>query len=195
MTRLPAKHYENCTDSELALLVKDSDETAFEYMTARYMKLISTVASRYRFGADGYDINDFVQEGLLGLLSACKTYNDSSGNTFKNYAMLCIENRFRSIIRHHNKKSSVPKSSIVPIDDETVDFEDINSMDIQESLESKDYISSVYKKIRQTLSELEQRVLSMYLLGYTYCQISTALEISEKAVDNALYRIRKKLNR
>ncbi len=188
---------ENCDDATLITLIKgdgDTKDQAFEMMCARYLNLISAIASKYRYCDKGYELSDFMQEGLIGLLSACKSFDEKMGTSFKNYAMLCVENRFRSIYRHAVGKAQVPMSNIVPIDENVSTLEDNNAMSMQELIESKDYIKTVYKKIEDTLSELEKKVLSLYLSGYSYKQSATALDVSEKAVDNALYRIRKKLS-
>lgn len=195
MTQYSDDLLKSCDDAALALLVKDKSDYAFEVITSRYMKLISVVASKYRSSDKGYDMSDLIQEGLLGLYFSSITYDESCGTSFRNYAMLCIENRFRSFVRRYNKKSLPPKSSIVPMDDNIDHIEDINSMNIQESLESKDYIRSMYEKLSLMLSPLERRVFSRYLLGYSYKQTAKLLGISQKAVDNALCRIRKKLTR
>lgn len=185
----------NCDDPVLVYRIKNNDDEAFELMCARYMGLISGIASKYRYCAHGYELSDFVQEGLIGLLSACKSFSEDGGMTFKNYALLCIENRYRSILRHQNSKGQVPSAQLVPIDDSVNALEDHNAISMQELFESKEYIRSVFSKIENVLSDLEKKVLSLYLSGYSYKQSATALFISEKAVDNALCRIRKKLSK
>ena len=188
---------QSCDDATLIRLIKtdcDSKDQAFELMCSRYLNLISTIASKYRYCDKGYELSDFMQEGHIGLLSACKTFESDAGMSFKNYAMLCVENRFRSIYRHSLNKTQVPTGNIVPIDESVNVLEDINAMSMQELLESKEYIKSVYSKIELVLSDLEKKVLSLYLAGYSYKQSATALCVSEKAVDNALCRIRKKLS-
>lgn len=187
--------FENCDDNTLVDLIKRDDDTsdgAFEAICARYLSLIRAIAHKYRNSADGYELSDFVQEGLIGLLSACKTYDKNGSAAFKNYAMLCVENRFRSIYRHQSKKQH---SVVLSLDDSMNSIEDATAMSMQELLESKEYIKSVYEKIQTTLSDLEQKVLRLYLCGYSYRQSAQTLNISEKAVDNALCRIRKKLTR
>ena len=179
--------FDNCDDATLvAYIKKDSEnaDVAFEALCARYLNLISSIASKYRYCAEGYELSDFMQEGLIGLLSACKTFDEERSMSFKNYAMLCVENRFRSINRHENKRGQVPTSSIVPIDENVSQIEDINALSIQE----------LFSRLDSVLSDLEKKVLKLYLSGYSYKQSATALLISEKAVDNALYRIRKKLS-
>ncbi len=194
-----AQHsFENCNDAALVKLIQsnnDYDDLAFETLCARYMGIISSIASKYRYCAEGYELSDFMQEGLIGLLSACKSFDVDGGMTFKNYAMLCVENRFRSIYRHQNKKGQLSLSSMMPLDDTLSTLEDSNALTMQEFLESKEYIKSVFSKIEGELSTLEKKVLMLYLSGYSYRQTATALNVSEKAIDNALYRIRKKLSR
>lgn len=194
-----AQHsFENCNDVALVKLIQsnnDYDDLAFETLCARYMGIISSIASKYRYCAEGYELSDFMQEGLIGLLSACKSFDVDGGMTFKNYAMLCVENRFRSIYRHQNKKGQLSLSSMMPLDDTLSTLEDSNALTMQEFLESKEYIKSVFSKIEGELSTLEKKVLMLYLSGYSYRQTATALNVSEKAIDNALYRIRKKLSR
>lgn len=189
------KHEKSCDDATLVRRIKNKDDDAFELMCARYMGLISGIASKYRYCAQGYELSDFVQEGLIGLLSACNSFDENGGMTFKNYAMLCVENRYRSILRHQNSRAQVPYSQLVPIDDSVNMIEDSNAISMQELFESKEYIRSVFSKIENVLSDLEKKVLSLYLSGYSYKQSATALFISEKAVDNALTRIRKKLSK
>ncbi len=189
--------FESCDDTTLVGFIKSDGsmrDVAFEAMCARYMGLISSIVSKYRYSDEVYELSDFIQEGLIGLLFACKSFDAHKGMTFKNYAMMCVENRFRSIYRRNSGKTHIPKSSIVNIDDTLNALEDSTAVSMQESLETKEYIKSVYKKIESSLSELEKNVLSLYLSGYSYKQSAKALSISEKAVDNALYRIRKKLS-
>lgn len=195
MARDAVNSYESCDDITLALHIKEGNGELFEVMTARYMKLISSVAAKYMFCADGYDISDFMQEGLLGLLSACKKYDANGGLSFKNFVMLCVENRFKSIIRSNLKKSSVPKDNIVPIDDSIDMIEDKTEMTPQELIESKEYIKNFYSIMWDNLSMLERKVILLHLSGYSYAQTAVALGITEKSVDNALQRIRKKFSR
>lgn len=187
---------ENCDDNTLVSMIKSEDsqtDEAFETMCSRYLNLISSISSKYRFCAESYELSDFMQEGLIGLLSACKSFDINGGMSFKNYAMLCVENRFKTIRRHQSTKAQVPTKNLVPIDENLCHVEDINAMSVQEVLESKEYIKSVFKKHDASFSSLEKKVLRLYLSGYSYKQTACALSISEKSVDNALYRIRKKL--
>ena len=189
--------FENCDDNALVELFKNDEvlsAQAFEAICSRYLNLISSISSKYRFCAESYELSDFMQEGLIGLLSACKNFDENGGMSFKNYAMLCVENRFKTIMRHQSTKAQVPAKNLVPIDDSLLSLEDVNALSVSEVLESKEYIKSVFKKHDSSFSTLEKKVLRLYLSGYSYKQTACALSISEKSVDNALYRIKKKLN-
>lgn len=189
-----ANSLEHCDDLCLVALIRDKDEGAFEQLCTRYLRLISTISAKYREQYDLYESSDFIQEGLLGLFCACNTYKEDGGMTFKNYAMLCVENRFRSIKRHSLKKGTIPNSSLVSIDDDISKAQDLNAMTMQEQLESKEYVNSVYSRISDTLSPLEKKVLKFYLAGFSYKQTADNLCINEKAVDNAMCRIRRKIS-
>lgn len=190
--------FEKCPDAVLVGFIKSGGSLAneaFENMCARYIGLIASIASKFRDCADGYEHSDIMQEGLIGFMLACRTFDANSGKSFKNYAMLCVENRFRTIRRLSKAKFRVPESNIEPIDDSVNAVEDITSLTMQETLEIKEFLSSVYEKITGVLSPLEKSVLSMHLSGYSYKEAAEKLSVTEKTVDNALYRIRKKLSK
>ncbi len=179
----------SCTDPELAGYVRAGIQSAFEEMARRYKGLIGYFASQY--SAAGFEHADFMQEGLWALHCACKTYDENKKASFRNYAGVCINNRFMSLIRKANTKSTIPRDSIVS-------FEDIEPSDrnygnpenlILEQESSRDLVSL----IREALSPLELSVLKLYLQGLSYIQIAQKLNISTKAVDNAMQRIRRKI--
>ncbi len=89
--------YSTQSDSVLAELTREGDQKAFDELVRRYLGKIGFIARRY--SAQGYEQNDFIQEGLLGLLSACKSYDDSCSSSFKTYMSVVVERRFISIIR------------------------------------------------------------------------------------------------
>lgn len=192
------KSFENYDDVALVKIFQTEPEmadAAFEAICSRYLNLISSISSKYRYCAEGYELPDFMQEGLIGLLSACTTFDESRDISFKNYAMLCVENRFRSIRRRSNKLTQIPTDRTVPLDDSVDKVDDPNAMTVQERIESKEYVKSVLSRLDGVLSELEKKVLMLYLAGYSYKQAAVALDVSERTIDNALYRIRKKLSR
>ena len=182
-------------DEELIRRFRSGDETAFEMIASRYLGLISSAASRHRDLSPDMDDADLVQEGLLALLYACRSYDKDGGSSFKNYLMLCYENRLRSIRRRSIKKGSVPLHSIVSIEDEENTAFDPTLSSPDELVETKEHIDHLHRKLRDRLSDLEYRVAILHLSGYSYREIADKLNKSEKTIDNAQTRIRQKLSR
>lgn len=178
------------SDAELALEIRNGNEAAFEEITNRYQGLISTVARKY--SAAGFDHSDFMQEGLLALLSACKSFDTAEQKaSFKNFAAVCISNRFLSVIRSANAKSSIPQDRIVPIED--IEISDQNRQNPENLIVEQESSQNLQKLIKDKLSALELNVLKLYLEGFSYTEIGDKLSVSSKSVDNALQRIRRKI--
>ena len=114
MTELQ-KSYGTLSDAQLAHFVSLGDDRAFDELVVRYLDTISIIARK--FSAEGYEHNDFVQEGLVGLLCSCKAFDQNGGANFKSYMSVVVERRFISIIRRGEQKKAIPSSSIVPMDD------------------------------------------------------------------------------
>lgn len=178
------------SDNVLAALVKKGSNTAFEELSFRYLGIINNIARK--FSVEGYEHNDFVQEGLLGLLFSCRTYKCNCETSFKSYMSLIVERRFISIIRKSNAQKIIPTSNIVNIDEFGDAFEDF-TQNPEEIMLCKEYYKSLINKLQSMLSKNEFDVLMLYSQGLSYKQISQMLSISEKSADNALSRARKKI--
>ncbi len=181
--------FASCTDPELAGYVKGGVKHAFEEIARRYKGLIGYFASQYC--AAGADRADFMQEGLLALHSACKTYDENKKASFRNYAGVCINNRFMSLIRSTNAKSAIPRDSIVSFED--IEPSDHNLGNPENLILEQESSRTLVSLILKTLSPLELSVLRGYLQGLSYTQIAQKHSISTKAVDNAMQRIRRKI--
>ena len=177
------------SDIELLKLIRIGDENAFEEITNRYKPLVSAIAKNY-YTAD-FDFCDFVQEGLLGLLKACKTFDEKAGCSFKTYVSICIKNRFISVLRKANSKDIIPNENIVPIDD--VDIYDKNLSNPEELVLSEERLKELLEHINNKLSKNEILVFYYYLKGMIYQEIVNITGLTVKAVDNALQRVKKKL--
>lgn len=178
------------SDSQLTAEVKKGSDAAFEEITARYRGLISTIAAKY--SAAGFDHSDFIQEGLLALLDACKSFDHTEQKaSFKNYACVCISNRFLSVIRKANAKSTIPQDRLIPIED--IEISDHNMQNPENLIMAQENSQNLRELIKNTLSPLEQSVLKFYLEGFSYTEIANKLSVSAKSVDNALQRIRRKI--
>lgn len=184
------KQLRELSDARLAQLIQTGDEDAFNEIFRRYIRLIFSIASKY--SAESFEKSDFVQEGLIGLLSACRTYDEKAGASFKNYASLCVERRFISIIKKTAQRKDTAQNGAVSIYD--LELTADSTTDPEEIVLSKEFIHSSYKRFREKLSKLEYEVFLQYMGGAKYTEISKKLGISEKAVDNALQRIKKKIS-
>ena len=177
-------------DAELVKLYSGGSDSAFAVLTDRYIGLIRSITSKYRVA--GLEPDDLTQEGLLGLLYAAKSFKDDGGASFRTYASICINRRVISLLKRSESGKSRALNDYVSISDE--DCETVPGGDNPEDMYIvKESLSALNKKITELLSEKERRVLSLYLAGESYAGIAQAMAISEKSVDNAMQRIRRKL--
>lgn len=182
--------YKNLSDTELIHLYKNGDQTAFQQLAVRYIFIIRNKSSDlYNMGIESEDL---IQEGLLGLHNAVRSFDENGGASFRTYASICIRNRLVSAVRTANADKNKINSISVSLDDETElyslpDNEPENAVIIREDLQGLvDYLNN-------NLSKTELSVLSLYLEGKSYNQISEALNVSKKVCDNAMQRVRRKL--
>lgn len=187
-------NFKNLSDIKLCDLAKKGNDLAFNEIVNRYSSLIKIKSSQY-FN-DQLDNDDFFQEGTLSLLNAVKSYNPNSKTSFKTYAGICIDRRFISLIKAGKQKKRMPQKSVVSIhsiSDELCSYRSESTLDPIDLIVEKEFLSSKKEQIKNTLSPLEYNVLSLHIVGYEYKKISKVLNISLKAVDNALQRIKGKL--
>ncbi|MBQ3285290.1 MAG: sigma-70 family RNA polymerase sigma factor [Ruminococcus sp.] len=183
------------SDEELIQAFLSGDDEAFEAIVSRYLGLISTVARKYRGMSSDIDDNDMIQEGMVALLSACRSFDANKGMSFKNYLILCVENRYRTMLRACARQRAVPARNMLSLEDEADTAVDPTETSLPEMIESKDYIDSLHRILKDSLSDLEYKVAILHLSGYSYKEIAQRLNIPLKSVDNAQTRIRQKLSR
>lgn len=185
------KNLAELSDAELAVLVKSGNDSAFDVLTLRYLRNIGFLANKY--SADGYERNDFVQEGLMGLLGACRTFDIAQKTSFKSYVDIVVERRFISIVRKAKAQKAVPSASIVSLEESTEELEGEHT-NPEELMIAKEHFSLLFGKLRELLSDREYRVLMMYCGGLSYAEIAEKLCITAKSADNALQRAKKKIS-
>ncbi len=189
------------TDEELITLIQNGDESAETELFSRYKDLVVKIARGYFIV--GGDLEDLVQEGMIGLYKAIKGFSDEKEASFKTFAVLCIKHQIQTAIKHANTNKNKPLSSAVSFQSFTENgmSENLDFLPIalvledtpEEKIIDKENFKSLNKKIKSHLSPLEFKVLKLYLQGYSYREISTALEVSSKSIDNSLSRIKTKL--
>ena len=150
----------------------------------KWLPLVRSRANAFR--EKGVEADDLVQEGLIGLLSAIRSYDESRGASFETFAYICITNRMRSAV-----SLAIKCTETVSLDENQVS-PDVKA-DPQEIVLSDDVAERWFETAVKKLSGLEAKVLKLYLSGYSYRQIATAVKGSEKTVDNALCRAKSKL--
>lgn len=168
-------------ESELLALAQAGDERAFALLVARYEPMLRAQVAHFRL--PWADAEDLSQEGLLGLLSAVRTFREEGGASFRTYAAVCVRNRLLSAVRRRREEMPVEE---MPADSDA-------AADPAQLLAEREAASELLARIRQRLSPQEYGVLLPYLNGYGYAEIAASLGISLKAVDNAIQRARRKI--
>ncbi len=192
--------FSNMNDEDLIQIIKSGDEHALEYLLDRYKNLVNMKVSKYFI--IGAEKEDIVQEGMIGLFKAIKSFNGEKQNSFKTFANLCIERQLITAIKTSNRQKHMPLNSYLSLntsaydeDDDTslIDvFDSKSSEDPLETITRKEYYSLVEDSIDKSLSSFEKQVLNRYIQGESYVQIAAKLDSPVKSIDNAIQRIRKK---
>ncbi len=191
------------TDEELVEEVKGGDEQAFNVLVNRYKMLIKAVSKHYYLSGGGRD--DVMQEGVIGLYLAVKSYNYQT--PFRSFAELCIRRNIISAVQASTRKKHSPLNTYVSLNkpyaikgqasDHTL-LEILISerlSDPEDLIISREEIVSLKSNIDNRLSKMEKQVLALFLDHKPYQEIALCLKTNSKNVDNALQRIRRKLKR
>lgn len=178
------------TDEELAALSQSGDGQATDELVLRYGGF---VRSRARgFFLVGGETEDLIQEGLLGLLSAIRTYKrEENGKSFKNFAYLCVSNKIIDAVKRSKAKKNQPLNESVPT--AFVSQHTSPAFDPEEILISLDESKEVRQKMSAVLSDFEFKIFTLYMDGTSCAEICDATGKSAKSVDNAVQRSRRKL--
>ena len=178
------------TDDELVFRAANGDDAAMAL-------LIATVTPIARAKASGFvsprvSGDDLVQEGLLGFLDAVKTYDPSKGSPFKAYAEVCINNRIVSAVRTSFNNKNAALSGALSYEPEKIDKADVGAdpANIVSEKEDSEHLENI---LSEGLSDFEKQVVDLRLMDMSYSEMAERLGCTEKAIDNALQRIRKKM--
>lgn len=200
---LENKDYDNVKDEDLIEIIKSGDKQAFEYLINKYKELVNMKVSKYYIV--GAERDDIVQEGLIGLFKAIKSYKPDQQNSFKSFANMCIERQLITAIKTSNRQKHMPLNSYLSLNISAYDEEegesDTTLMDVfnttliedpLDTITKKEYMQDIEKTIDKSLSDFEKKVLNKYINGKSYIQIAEDLDAPVKSIDNAIQRIRKK---
>ena len=194
--------YGKMTDEEIIKEIRNGDKQALTYLMNKYKEIVNLKVGKYfMVGAEKEDI---IQEGLIGLFKAIKTFNAEKNNTFKTFANMCIERQLITAIKSSNRQKHMPLNSYLSLNMSAYDNEEENGAELMDTFDSKtiedpletiinkEYYDEIEKSIDKTLSQFEKQVLDRYMKGESYVTIAKRLNSPVKSVDNAIQRIRKK---
>ena len=178
------------SDEELAVRAANGDDASMALLIA----IVTPIAKAKASGFANARISgeDLAQEGMLGFLDAVKSFDISKGVPFKAYAEACINNRIVSAVRVNFNNKNAALSNAVSYEAEAADKTDLRA-DPAEIITEKDETEYLAGLLDKGLSDFEKQVVNLRLQDKSYSQIAAQLDCSEKAVDNALQRIRKKM--
>jgi len=193
-------NYKEMSDEELISLIKSDNKEALDYLLNKYKDLVYMKVSKYFIV--GAERDDIVQEGMIGLYKAIKSFKEDKHNSFKTFANMCIERQLITAIKTSNRQKHMPLNSYLSLNTSAYDddedktlMEVLNNHTVEDPLETitkKEYYKTVEDSIDKSLSDFEKQVLKKFIKGDSYVKIAEELESPVKSVDNAIQRIRKK---
>ncbi|MEQ6376600.1 RNA polymerase sporulation sigma factor SigH [Bacillaceae bacterium S4-13-56] len=195
--------FEKLSDEDVVELVQAGDTHALEYLIHKYKNFVRAKARTYfLIGADREDI---VQEGMIGLYKAIRDFQMDKLSSFKAFAELCVTRQIITAIKTATRQKHIPLNSYVSLDKPIYDEESdrtlldviagAKSLDPEEMIINQERFGDMEFKMAEILSDLERKVLNLYLDGQSYQEISLELDRHVKSIDNALQRVKRKLER
>lgn len=203
MFSINENEYTHMTDEKLIENIKQEDQNALNCLIERYNEVVSMKANK--FFMVGAEREDMVQEGMIGLYKAVKSFNTEKQNSFKTFANMCIERQLITAVKNSNRQKHIPLNSSISLNaaayDDNEDMDKLDVLDVKvlndpsDIIADREYFQSIENKIKENLSDFELQVLYEYEKGKTYAAIAEKLNAKIKSVDTAIQRIRKKANK
>lgn len=198
-------NYKEYNDNEILNYISEANEEAIELIYEKYKPLINKVANKlykkYCINS-GLEVNDLIQEGMLGLNNAINHYSENKDTLFYTYAKTCIERKMiSSVIGANRQKHKILNDSIsfeIDINDDNLSLEAVfgdseyNPENILLDIESRE---EFMKKVNNILTDFELKVLQLKMDGFDYKEIAEVIDKDVKSVDNAIQRIRNKIKK
>lgn len=194
--------YDMKSDEEVVILINDGDLEALEYLIVKYKALVKSKV--YIYYIAGADKDDIIQEGMIGFYKAIKSFDEKKLRSFKSFADMCITNQIITAIKAATRQKHIPLNKCISLnkpmyeDSKSCIIDTIESEISQDPMElfiSNENLEFMEKKIDGVLSSLEKKVLNNYLEGKSYQEIGSSLSINPKSIDNAIQRIKRKVQR
>ena len=185
---------EQMSDEALCTALQNGTSAAGDILAHRYRKLVRCCAHPY-FLAGG-DSEDLLQEGMFGLIKAMREFRADREASFQTFAEVCIRSRLCSVIRASRAGKHSPLNESVPLNAFLLDAQpQYSQLDPEDLLIDREKAAALLNQVRSQLSELEVRVLDLYLDGCSCGEIAATVGKSYKSVDNAVQRILRKIGR
>lgn len=192
----------NMEEKDILILAQSGNMEAVEFLLNKYKNFVKSKSRTYFLV--GAEKSDIVQEGMIGLYKAIKDYNPEGGSAFRSFADLCITRQIITAIKTATRLKHMPLNSYISLN-KSADDENENTMieslleiqhpDPEEIMINKERLGILEEQLKSCLSKYETSVLKRYALGKSYVEIAKELGKSEKSIDNALQRIKKKLEK
>lgn len=194
--------YANLSDEELVELSASGDRRATEHLLSKYKNLVKNRAKAYFLV--GADRDDIVQEGMIGLFKAIRDFDITKQASFLGFAEVCIKRQIITAVKASTRQKHLPLNSYISLSDPVYkDNPELSlldkiaqrdSVDPEEMFLRREMAEHIGTEIENKLSSLEKTVLSLYLNGMNYQEIAIELNRTPKSIDNALQRIKRKLD-
>ncbi|MCM0650360.1 RNA polymerase sporulation sigma factor SigH [Clostridium swellfunianum] len=195
--------FEDKLDEEIVIDAKKGNVRAQEYLINKYQNFVKSKAKSYfLIGADKEDI---YQEGMIGLYKAIRDFKPDKLSSFKAFAELCVTRQIITAIKTATRQKHIPLNTYISINKPIYDEESDRTLldilsaakvtDPEEMIISQEELKHIHKEIGDVLSDLELEVLASYLDGKSYQEIACDLNRHAKSIDNALQRVKRKLEK
>ncbi|MCX8046619.1 MAG: RNA polymerase sporulation sigma factor SigH [Anoxybacillus gonensis] len=195
--------YEQLEDEMIVELVHQGDSEALDYLIHKYKNFVRAKARSYFLV--GADREDIVQEGMIGLYKAIRDFKEDKQSSFKAFAELCITRQMITAIKMATRQKHIPLNCYVSLDKPIYEDDSARTlMDVlsgtkitnpEELIINREEFDHIEEKMTELLSDLERKVLLLYLEGRSYQEISEELNRHVKSIDNALQRVKRKLEK
>ena len=199
--KIGATDLEHLTDEEIVSLAKNGDTIALEFLISKYKNFVRSKARTYfLIGADREDI---IQEGMIGLYKAIRDYRYDRQTSFHSFAEICVTRQIITAIKTATRQKHMPLNSYVSLNKPVYEEESERTLSdvITQGkagnpedlfIDQEDFLD-IESTMQRILSPLEQDVVNLYLEGKSYVEIAQQLDRHVKSVDNALQRVKRKL--
>lgn len=202
------KRYDDSSDEELILRLRDGEGAVTDYIMNKYKNLVRSKAkTMFILGGDN---DDLIQEGMIGLFKAIRDYDAGRDASFFTFADLCIMRQMYTAVQASGRKKHAPLNSYISIYGDMTgkecaeDGKEAALVDIigagegnnpEALLIDRENVEDIERTIQKELSSFEKQVLDLYMTGMPYTEIARVLGRDEKSTDNALQRIKSKLRK